>query len=902
MRHDHYLFGRFHSTDEPLPAADVESLCARARAAQRRLDEVPLSRLLDTLDRVARRWRDPNYEGRRKALLHMPQVVGFHPAMVERAIDALCDLMVRPGMERKIRLELGHRAALDGWRFVPPYQGFVRAQALGVVLHVSAGNVFVSGADSLVHGLATRNANLLKVSRADPLFPLLFARSLREADEDGALAEAVAVVSFRGGDMLVERALKQSVDGIAVWGGEEAVQAWRRDLPIRVRLLGYGPKYSFAVLTSRALAASNLDAVCQALAFDVSLWEQRACSSPQVVFVEGTHLVDEFITGLSVALEAMAGLIPPAHLNLHEQVEILRYRELARMGEVFGEGVLRASTEGTAWTIIRRDDTTFEVSPGNRVIFVKPYTDFSQVLEQTRAHRGYVQSVALLGSPAEVKPMATELARAGVDRITELGQMGVGRIGSPHDGTYQLQDLIRWVCIESVPGVDGRLAAQGSAFDVGQRIAPRSDGEIRSPTKWARLQELLAFARQHAPFYTARMEGHTFDEYAEFERLPFLDRKDVYHNTPPQGEGLLTGPLEQAYVFASGGSTGEPKFSFYSYDEFSEVTTLLAEIYQVAGITNKDTVGNLFMAGNLWTSFIVANEALEKIGCVTLPIAGNAEIDLVVRYLQLFRPTALIGLPSIIIQLAETVKGRGLPVRVRTVLYGGEHMGKEARALLRDALGCENIMSAGYASVDAGPVGYQCSHSGGTVHHLLYDYQFIEIVDTGTGKPLPKGMLGEIVVTNLDRRLMPIIRYKTGDMGRRVEGPCQCGRPGPRFELLGRCDDVVRVGSVSIYPDSIAAILGNLNEVSRLFQIVADRAGAKDRLIIRTESIRDLSEMGALDSLQRLISESILCGYEELAEALREGWLGAFQVEVLPPGGIPRVRRTGKIRKVVDLR
>lgn len=901
MGYDHYLFGRFESTERPLDVADIERICAVARDKQRRLDAVPLSRLLDTLDAVARRWRDPAYDGRRKALRVMPEVVGFHPSMVEKAIDALCDVMQRPAMEKKIRLELGHRDALDGWRFIPPYKGFVRAQALGTVLHVSAGNVFVSGVDSLVHGLVTRNASLLKISRADPLFPLLFARSLQEVDATGVLAEAFAVLSFRGGEADVEAALKARVDGIAVWGGESAVQAWRRDLPLRVRLLSYGPKYSFSVLTSAALASSDLVAVCDAVAFDVALWEQRACSSPQVVYVqssEGGGLLDEFMLGLADALGRVTRVLPPAALALDEQVEIVRHRELARMAQAFGEGELRASEDSTAWTVIVRHDAKFEVTPGNRVIYVKPYHDFEQVLDQAEAHRGYVQSVALLAAPRETHAMATELVGRGVDRITELGKMGVARPGSPHDGTWQLHDLVRWVCLES----EGSGAGP---FDVGRRIAPPYPDaarpfENKSPTRWARLQELLAFARQSSPFYAARFAERSFEQYVEFESLPFLERGDVYHNTPPQGEGLLTGPLERAYVFASGGSTGEPKFSFYSYDEFNEVTTLLSEIYQVAGITDQDTVGNLFMAGNLWTSFIVANEALEKIGCVTLPIAGNAEIDLVLRYLRLFRPTALIGLPSIIIQLAEMVKAQNLDIRVRTVLYGGEHLGPEARAFLRDVLGCEAIISAGYASVDAGPVGYQCSHAEGAVHHLLYDYQFLEIIDGETGEALPRGSVGEIVVTNLNRRLMPIIRYRTGDLGRRVEGGCQCGRPGVRFELLGRCDDVVRVGSVSIYPESIEPVLAREPLLSRLFQIVAERDGIKDRLVIRTEAA-DVSRDDRA-ALEARLAQQIITGYDELAEALREGWLGDLRVEVLPRGGIPRVRRTGKIRRVLDLR
>ena len=680
-------------------------------------------------------------------------------------------------------------------------------------------------------------------------------RSLQEADPSGLLAGAVAILSFRGGEKGVEETLKSLVDGIVVWGGEEAVGAWRQDLPLRVRLVAYGPKYSFSVITAQALATQSLQELARAVARDVVLWEQRACSSPQTIYVEepprhgpasaaalpaagltqapgaGTAGPTQpsggglaaFTQALADALAEQARLLPPGRLTMDEQVEILRHRELAKMAESFGEARLLASPGSLDWTVIHEHDMDFRVSPLNRTVYVKGYSHWNRLLEEVERQRGYVQTVGLAGIPAEVRSMATDLVRAGVDRVTQVGRMGVGKPGSPHDGRWQLQNLVRQVCIESVR----------ERFDLGNSLVARRD----APRKWVHLQDTLNFARQHSPFYRERLQGLRLENREDFDAVPFLERHDIYAHTPPQGEGLLTAPLGRAWVFASGGSTGEPKFSFYSYDEFNHVTTLLADMYEVAGIREGDVVANLFMAGNLWTSFIVANEALAKIGCVTLPIAGNAEIDLVMRYLQLFPPTALLGLPSIIIQIAETVQARGLKdIRVRTVLYGGEHLGREAQAFLRETLGCETVISAGYASVDAGPVGYQCLRSVGAEHHLLYNYQFLEIVDPVTSRPVPHGMVGEIVVTNLQRTLMPIVRYHTGDLGRRLPSECPCGRVGPRFELMGRCDDVVRVGSVSVYAADVERLLGTCPDVGHIFQMVAERCAVKDCLRVLVES------------------------------------------------------------------
>ncbi|MHB2016492.1 MAG: acyl-CoA reductase [Candidatus Xenobia bacterium] len=879
-RYEHYLFGEFISSETPLTRADAERIVAQGREASVRLAQVPIRRILDVLDATARSWLDPTNRWRRAAEEHMPTVVGFHPTMVVHALEALAGNMLRPSLEKRLRIELGGRDYLDRWRYHSSSRGYVRAFPVGVVFHVSPGNVFVGGADSLMCGILTKNANIMKVPFDDPVFPLLFVRSLQDHDPDGEVAKSLALVHFPGGSDELEDVFATQCDGLVVWGGESAVEAYRRSTPAHIRLAIYGPRYSFSLFTLRGLAQTDLAVACRAAATDIAMWEQRACSSPQIFLLQDEAGLERFCDVLAEQLTNVAQELPQARLGVDEQVDILRARELAAMAEVKGTARLLHPPD-TSWTIIAERSGPLPQGPLNRVIYVRTWTDLDEVAHLLEPMRSHLQSVGLLVGSGELEPMATWLARYGVTRLTRVGEMGVGKVGTPHDGTWQLQDLVRWIAIES----------PAERFDLGQRLTPEN-----SLSRLEKLQRLAVYARDHSPFYKDRLGDLGLSDPSDIRRVPFLDRQHIYENTPPVGTGLLTGPLEKAYVFASGGSTGAPKFSFYSYDEFDNVTSILAEIYQVAAIEPKDVVGNLFMAGNLWTSFLVANEALEKIGCVTLPIAGNADVDLILRYMQLFQPTALIGLPSIIIQVAEEIERRGLGLKVSKILYGGEHLGRQAQAMLRRTIGAEHIMSAGYASVDAGPIGYQCPEAEGAVHHLLYDHQYLEIIDPLTMENLPPGQDGEIVVTNMDRMLMPIIRYRTGDRGRRIKALCTCGRKTPLFELMGRCDDVVRVGSVSIYPDDIASALGQVPGVSALFQIVADRDGVKDRLTIRAEYT------GALDGLQHKVRDALLAAHGELHEALREGWLGSLEVEMLPPGGLPRIRRTGKIKKVIDRR
>ncbi|MFH0801667.1 MAG: acyl-CoA reductase [bacterium] len=887
---EHYIFGRFVKTVEPLSPLELDEITWQAYKAQGKIQDYPLESILNILDEVGKLWRDPEYPGRKIACAHMPAIVGFHEKMVELSIEALGALLDRRALEKKITLEMGNRENLERWRYNPAYGGYIMYQPLGIILHVSAGNVFVSGIDSLVQGMLTKNANLLKLSSADPLFPLLFAKSLKECDPEGILSGSFSILQFRGGDEEIEQKLKRLCNAIVVWGGEEAVMSYRKDLPLGTKLIEYGPKYSFAIATQAGIREYTLPSACRLLAKDIALWEQRACSSPQVIYVEAREdnsFTEEFLKNLSEALDEISSAWPQGELTDDEKVEITRAREMGRVDEVFGEARLLVPRDSTSWTIIFEPSPEFKLSPLNRCIYVKPFRSWADILRNIIGKSEYLQTVGILASPAEVKTLSRALIKCGVTRICEPGQMGEGKVSSPHDGGYQLRQLVKTVCIESVR----------ERFDLGEKLIS-TEGP---PELEEKLGRLLNYASLHSSFYKNRIPETSAPLTERFPTIPLLTRDEVYEHTPPQGEGLLTGPLEGAYVFASGGTMGKPKFSFYTYDEWETVTTIIAGIYEAAGITKSDVVANLFMAGNLWTSFIVANEALAKIGCVTLPIAGNADIELVIKYLQLFRPTALLGLPSILIQLGEYFEKNDLhDIRVSTILYGGEHLSEEGKKYLRAVLGAERILSAGYASVDGGPIGFQCPYSPGTVHHLLTDYQHLEILEPQSGEEVAAGGLGEIVVTNLERHLMPFIRYRTGDLGRRIFRVCQCGKITPLFELLGRCDDVVRVGSVSIYPDAIDKILALFPETSRLYQIVASRQGIKDLLVIKSESRGEMP--GDKSALQEKIRTALLEKNPELSEALREGWLGGLSIELVEPGAIPRIRRTGKIKKVVDLR
>jgi phenylacetate-coenzyme A ligase PaaK-like adenylate-forming protein len=874
MKAQHYLFGEF--SDAELTEVDVENMISRGQ--QMSLQEVPIREILDILDRAGRLWRNPNYSLRQEVIEALPAVVGFSPEMIERGLDELARLLDRSELHFKLRYDLGRAARLDGWVWRKGYDGYIRAVPLGVVTHVSPGNVFLGAADSLVHGLLTKNINLVKVSRGDPLFPLLFAKSLQEADSERRISHRFAIFTLPEEREQHEKILRQQSDGIVIWGGGDAVRSWSSGVGDGVKVIPYGPRFSFSLITPAHLNAVELSKLdYDGLVQDVVTWETRACGSPQLLFWPTLHedKLPEFCEHLAESFRHWhSRLPPPSVMDFDVKVELRKEFELSRFLATRGQAKVIAGPD-LAWSVQVRRWQDHRGSGLNRTLIIVPYPHLSSLLEWLRPMRTTLQSVGLAGQPRDFRKTGLALTDLGVHRITEWGQMWKPNHGSPHDGTFQLRELVRWSVIESLP----------CRFDAERSLQPAP------PSKTRKLNRLLEYARGRSLFYQSVLPDTPLERASDMQKLPRLDPETLRQNTPPAGSDLLTGPLEGAYIFASGGSTGAPKFSFFSLEEWEDVTDILAAIYQKAGVTKGDTVANLFMAGNLWTSFLAASEALEKLGCIKLPIAGNVDATSILSYLKMFAPTVLLGLPSLLVRLAELLEENDEKLSVRTVLYGGEAMSREARLYLQEVLGASTVASAGYASVDAGPVGYQTLDLPVGHHHLLYDYQYIEFLDPETGESVPDGQVGEITVTCLRRRLMPLIRYRTGDLGRWVDSSAWV------FELKGRIGERIRIGSADLYPADLAKVLDLLPGVGHIFQLVITKQGRKDHLQVRVERA-SRGEAVTGESVKARLLESL----PEVDEAFREGWLGGLEVELVAQGTLEGVTRTGKIKAVIDLR
>lgn len=877
----HYVFGRRILGE--LARDEIQNFLDEAKSRQAALRAVPTEAILLLLEKVGRAWADPEFAPRRRVLAELPQQIGFSKAMVELELSGLTMALTRPYLEGKLTGELGRLDAQDLWHRRPGSQVFQKAVPRGVVLHVASGNVSTTGVLSLIEGLLSRNVNFLKVASNAPLLPMLFAETLAELDDEGIVSKSFAILSWSGEKTPHHELFQQQADAIVVWGGEEVVQIYRQGLSLGTKLIEYGPKVSAGLYGAEALTGDRVAATAAKAARDISLWDQSACSSPQVLYLEDAspdHAgVERFVAALAPALDAVAAELPMGALSLQEQAEITKERELALVDELMGLGRL-VTAQGQTWTIVVERDPAFKLSPLFRTIYLKPVAKLEEVFFQLAPYRHYLQTIALAVAPERAGALADAAIAQGALRVVQIGEMSGGYPGEPHDGLYGLHELVRWVSLDTPEAAE---AFDGTAF--------WTAAEERSVAlaKRRRLVETLA---PKSPFYRDRFGAVTLKTEEDWLALPLMGKAEVQANTPPAGTGLLTEPAMGAHWLRSGGSTGDPKLSIFGYDDYEADMWRAARGAHAAGLRRGEKVANLFFSGDLYGSFLSLNRTLELVGCNSFPFTNNAPVESVLHCLKAFGIETVIGLSSWVqAVLAEAMKDPE-GYRIRHVLYAGEHFHEKERTALREGLGIERFTSIGYGAVDAGPMGFQCPHCPGAVHHVNADHVWLEILDPATGRPVADGEVGEIVVTNLNRRIMPLIRYRIGDLGRWVEGSCACGRTAPRFELLGRVEERFMVGSAIFQYAEVQSVVQALEFLHSSPQVVITGRHPEDRVAIRAELVGPEADAAAL-------SVRLREGLESRIPALARV---PFAVEVVPPGGLERVGRTGKIVRILDQR
>jgi phenylacetate-CoA ligase len=370
----------------------------------------------------------------------------------------------------------------------------------------------------------------------------------------------------------------------------------------------------------------------------------------------------------------------------------------------------------------------------------------------------------------------------------------------------------------------------------------------------------------------------------ELAGIPFIVKTDLREHYP---FGLLAVPREELVrVHASSGTHGRATVVGYTRTDLENWTELMARCMTMAGVRPGMLIHNANGYG-LFTGGLGFHQGGERVGATIVPVSGSftARQATLLRDLQ---AQVLVATPSYALVIAQAVLDAGSDISelaLELALLGGEPWTEEMRGEIERMLGVKAVNFYGLSEMCGPGVAAECRVEPGL--HVQEDHFLVEVIDPDDGGPLPAGTEGELVFTTLTKEAMPLIRYRTGDIGTVVCEVCGCGRTTVRVTgMRGRRDDMLIVRGVNIHPTTIEHVLLGVEGTSPHYQLILERRGSMDELTVECEPVD-----GSIDA------EGLSA---EFGRRLRETTGLRIGVSVLDPGAIPR--SVGKAVRVIDRR
>ncbi len=362
--------------------------------------------------------------------------------------------------------------------------------------------------------------------------------------------------------------------------------------------------------------------------------------------------------------------------------------------------------------------------------------------------------------------------------------------------------------------------------------------EISENDTLSKLKSLLRRVAEGSPFYQKKFrEGNVdieeIESLEDLKKLPFTTKEELRDAYPL---GLQAVPdSEVVRIHSSSGTTGKPVIIPYTRKDVDVWAEMMMRCYMMAGLTNLDRI-QITPGYGLWTAGIGFQLGAEKLGAMAVPTGpGNTEKQL--EMMADLKSTALASTSSYALLLAEEIEKRGIKdqIHLRVGIVGSERWSEKMRNRIESELGVETFDIYGLTEIYGPGIGLDCSQHDGM--HYWSDHLLFEIIDPITGEQLPKGTLGELVITTLTKEGAPLIRYRTRDLTRIIPGTCKCGCPFPRIDrVLGRSDDRIKFKAVNIYPGQIEDIIHNkVPGVSSEYQIFLTRKEGRDSMLFKVE-------------------------------------------------------------------
>ena len=433
------------------------------------------------------------------------------------------------------------------------------------------------------------------------------------------------------------------------------------------------------------------------------------------------------------------------------------------------------------------------------------------------------------------------------------------------------------------------------------RPVDASDGPIRDPVETLPRERLRDLQLERLRATVARVLGcqpvgaarlaqagvaapEDLHSLAELGGVPFMTKADLRAAYP---FGLLAVPRsELVRVHASSGTHGKPTVVAYTRADLDIWTELMARCMTMAGVRPGMTIHNANGYG-LFTGGLGFHQGGERLGATVVPVSGGFTARQAMLLADL-HAQVLVATPSYALVIAQALRESGIEPAALPLalgLFGGEPWSEPMRAEIERELGLSAVNFYGLSEMCGPGVAAECLAVRDGLH-VQEDHFLVEVVDPEHGRPLAPGSEGELVFTTLTKEALPLIRYRTGDVGCLIPEPCACGRTTVRIAgLRGRHDDMLIVRGVNLYPSQVEFALLSVEGAAPHYQLIVERSGPMDELLLECEPLD-----GADPELLRAQIEALLREHTGLRIA----------VTMLEPGTVPRSE--GKAVRVVDRR
>jgi phenylacetate-CoA ligase len=401
-------------------------------------------------------------------------------------------------------------------------------------------------------------------------------------------------------------------------------------------------------------------------------------------------------------------------------------------------------------------------------------------------------------------------------------------------------------------------------------------------------------AYDHVPLFHQRMTERNLtpaevQSLEDISQLPFTVKADLRDTYP---YGLFASPMRDIVrLHASTGTTGKPIVVAYTKEDIGVWQHVITRSFAACGLHAGDIIQNAYGYG-LFTGGLGVHYGVEALGATVVPISGgNTQRQLML--MKDFGSTAICCTPSYFLHIVERAPEFGINLKelpLRAGVFGAEPWTEAMRRRIEAESGIKAYDIYGLSEIIGPGVAMECQCQAGP--HIFEDWFYPEIVDSKTGKPLPEGKEGELVLTTLGKQAMPMIRYRTRDITTLSSERCECGRTLRRIQRIGRrSDDMFIIRGVNVYPSQIETALLKVEGTLPHYQIILTRDKGLDEVEVQVEVTQAIfgDTVGALQQFQRRLSHSV-----ESLTGLR------VSLRLVQPQTIQRSE--GKAKRVLDQR